>query len=364
MERTYRALGMMSGTSMDGIDAAVIETDGDREVRCLGGLTTPFDPEFRKILFAMQGRKTPMAEVETALTLGHAEAVEKLLEKLAMTPEQIDVIGFHGQTTFHAPNDRVTVQMGDGPLLAGKTGIPVVHDFRRADVEAGGEGAPFAPVYHAARAAGLEKPLLVVNLGGVGNLTYIGRDGDLMAFDTGPANAPIDDWVARHGAGDQDTDGALALAGKAERGRITHSLRNSFFRKPPPKSLDRSEFAWELVKGLSLEDGCATLARFAAETVVQGRAFLPEKPKRVLVSGGGRHNKAIMACLAERMQVPVEPCEAAGWDGGLLEAEAFAYMAVRHLLGEPISFPTTTGVRAPMVGGKLALPSGRQAPAA
>jgi len=360
MKRIFRALGLMSGTSMDGIDAALIETDGEGAVKSLGGLTRPFDPSFRKALTAMQGRRDPLSEVETALTLGHAETVAKLLETLGVQAADVDVVGFHGQTVFHAPKKGVTVQMGDGPMLATKTGIPVVYDFRSADVKAGGEGAPLAPVYHGARARALEKPLLVVNLGGVGNLTFIGRDGALLAFDTGPANGPIDDWVARHGKGEFDKDGAFGLAGKAERGRITHSLRNPFFRQPPPKSLDRSDFRWELVKGLSLEDGCATLARLCAEAVAQGRAFLPEKPKRVLVCGGGRHNRAIMDCLRERLQVPVDPCEAVGWDGNLIEAEAFAYMAVRRLLNEPISFPETTGVRTPMVGGRLTVPEGRE----
>lgn len=357
----YKALGLMSGTSMDGIDAAVIETDGESVVKPLGGRTSVFDPNFRKALMAMQGRKKPMEEVETAFTLGNAEAVKRVLKKLEIDPSEIDVIGFHGQTLYHAPDEKLTVQMGDGGMLATETEIPVVYDFRSADVQAGGQGAPLAPIYHMARCAGQEKPMAVLNLGGVGNITYIGKFKELIAFDTGPANGPIDDWVGRHGKGAMDEGGIFSLAGQPELGRITHALRNPYFRKLPPKSLDRSFFGWELVKGLSLEDGCATLARLVSESVAQGRAWFPDKIRHVLVGGGGRYNQAIMKNLSERLDVPVRSCDEEGWDGDLIEAEAFAYMAVRHLRGLPITYPDTTGVSEPLKGGRLAMPAKKPA---
>ncbi len=350
-----RALGMMSGTSLDGVDAALLITDG-RAVQETGPwLTRPYDTATRDAIRATLGGGGDVARAERALTLAHAEVVQRLLAEADLSPADIDVVGFHGQTIEHAPAQRRTRQIGDGALLARTVGIDVVCDFRSADVAAGGEGAPLAPLYHAALAARLERPVAVLNLGGVANVTWIG-DGDPIAFDTGPASALIDDWVRRHTGPAMDTDGALAAAGAVDRAALGALCADPFFARPPPKSLDRDHFAsaaGKTLDGLSLADGAATLVAFTAATVAASRRHLPAPPRRWLVSGGGRHNPVLMEALARTLDAPVAPVEAVGWSGDALEAQAFAFLAVRGLRGLPLSLPTTTGVPRPLTGGRL-----------
>ncbi len=350
-----RALGMMSGTSLDGVDAALLITDG-RAVQETGPwLTRPYDTATRDAIRATLGGGGDVARAERALTLAHAEVVESLLAEAGLSPADIDVVGFHGQTIEHAPAERRTRQIGDGALLARTIGIDVLCDFRSADVAAGGEGAPLAPLYHAALAAQLERPVAVLNLGGVANVTWIG-DGDPIAFDTGPASALIDDWVRRHTGAAMDTDGALAAAGAVDRAALDALCADPFFARPPPKSLDRDDFAavaGKSLDGLSLADGAATLVAFTAATVAACRRHLPAAPRRWLVSGGGRHNPVMMAALARALEAPVAPVESVGWSGDALEAQAFAFLAVRGLRGLPLSLPTTTGVPRPLTGGRL-----------
>jgi anhydro-N-acetylmuramic acid kinase len=350
-----RALGMMSGTSLDGVDAALLITDG-RAVQETGPwLTRPYDTATRDAIRATLGGGGDVARAERALTLAHAEVVESLLAEAGLSPADIDVVGFHGQTIEHAPAERRTRQIGDGALLARTVGIDVLCDFRSADVAAGGEGAPLAPLYHAALAAQLERPVAVLNLGGVANVTWIG-DGDPIAFDTGPASALIDDWVRRHTGAAMDTDGALAAAGVVNRAALDALRADPFFARPPPKSLDRDHFAAVAetnLNGLSLADGAATLVAFTAATVAACRRHLPAPPRRWLVSGGGRHNPVLMEALARALEAPVAPVEAVGWSGDALEAQAFAFLAVRGLRGLPLSLPTTTGVPRPLTGGRL-----------
>jgi len=350
------ALGLMSGTSRDGIDAALIHTDGRAIRACGAALTRPFAPAFRERLLSVIGGSGPVAEVERELTELHAEAVRELLAAGEVTPADVAVVGFHGQTILHAPQRGVTWQIGDGALLAALTGIDVVNDFRSRDVAAGGQGAPLVPLYHAAMTGGLTRPLAVLNIGGVANVTWIGAgaDGDrLLAFDTGPGNALLDDWAWRHTGRPLDLDGALARAGRADGGVLAALLADGYFGRPAPKSLDRDHFDPGPVAGLAAADGAATLVAFTAAAVARAVELFPAAPERWLVAGGGRRNPALMAALAERLAAPVAAVEAVGWDGDALEAQAFAYLAVRSLAGLPITLPETTGVARPMTGGRL-----------
>ncbi len=351
------ALGLMSGTSLDGIDAALIETDGWSFARPGLATTVAYETEFRDRLRALLDGEGKVAQIERELTLLHAEAVRRLLDYADVRPEQIDVIGFHGQTIFHDPARRQTWQIGDGGLLARATRIPVVNDFRSADVAAGGQGAPLAPLFHAVLSAELPRPLAVLNLGGVGNVTWIGPNeaagqDNLLAFDTGPANALLDDWVSRHCAQAFDLDGRLAKAGQVSQEALAALLSHDYFAAPPPKSLDRNSFDVTPVQRLSLEDGAATLTAFTVEAVARALPWLPQAPRRWLVTGGGRRNPALMEALAVRLGAAVEPVEAVGWNGDALEAQAFGYLAVRALEGWPLSLPGTTGVGEPMTGGR------------
>jgi anhydro-N-acetylmuramic acid kinase len=348
-----RALGLMSGTSLDGIDAALIETDGERIAAFGPRLTVAYDDGLRERLRGVLGGAGPVAEVERALTEAHASVVRRLLDANGIAPDRVGIIGFHGHTILHRPQDGRTWQIGDGALLARLTGIDVVCDFRRGDVAAGGEGAPFAPLYHAALAGDLARPVAVLNLGGVGNVTGIGADRPPISFDTGPGNALIDDWVRRHTGRPYDDGGALSRAGRIDAAMLARLLDNPYFDRRPPKSLDRLDFDLAAVEGLSAADGAATLAAFTCQAVARGLAHLPAAPRRWLVTGGGRHNAALMEGLRAALGVPVELVEAAGWDGDALEAQAFAFLAVRSLGGLPLSLPTTTGVPRPTTGGKL-----------
>jgi anhydro-N-acetylmuramic acid kinase len=352
----------MSGTSLDGIDVAALTTDGERRVVTGPSLTVSYPDAFRERLRGVLGsteRNADVAAVEDALTRLHGEAVA---EFRARYPDiAFDLVGFHGHTLLHRPAEGRTWQIGDGGLLARLVGVDVVADFRSADVAAGGEGAPLASLYHAALAARMAKPLAILNLGGVGNVTWIGArpadgspegDDDILAFDTGPGNALIDDWVRRHTGQAADIDGALAFAGEASAAQIASFLRHKYFARRPPKSLDRDEFQGAIPDDLGLADGAATLTEISAAAVAASARHFPAAPQEWLVCGGGRHNPALMAALARRLATPVRPVEAAGWDGDALEAQAFAYLAVRSVLGLPLSLPTTTGAPQPTNGGR------------
>lgn len=359
MAQIQKVIGLMSGTSLDGVDAALLETDGQDVVRPGPGLTIPYDGETRTLLRAAledaanvaQGGPIPQSirEAERLLTEKHAKAVKALVAKVG----PVSLVGFHGQTILHRPERRWTWQIGDGALLARLTGIDVVNDFRSADVKAGGQGAPLVPLYHAAlaRNSALARPLAIVNIGGVGNVTYI--DGDyVLAFDTGPGNAPIDDWMQRHAGVAVDRNGDFAATGKVNDVALAKMLDNPFFARTPPKSLDRMDFGMAAVEGLSPADGAATLTAFTAASIARAREYFPQAPETWVICGGGRHNSTLMAMLQARINAQVLKAEGARWDGDALEAEAFAYLAMRSRLGLPLSLPTTTGVQQPMTGGK------------
>jgi anhydro-N-acetylmuramic acid kinase len=349
------AIGLMSGTSMDGIDAAVIETDGDTVFAMGASVTAPYSDEFRARLRAVVG-VDPKGNEEAAivaedLTRQHVAAVEQVLSKAGLSAADIGLIGFHGHTVLHRPEHGVTCQIGDGALLARETGVAVITDFRSADVAAGGEGAPLAPVYHVALTRTLERPVALLNVGGVANVTWVSPDGGAAAFDTGPGNALIDDWVRAGTGAAMDEGGRLARAGQVDGAVLAQLLAHPYFTRPYPKSLDRDAFSLTPLEHLSAADGAATLVEFTAGAVEAAQDMLPAPPLRWLVTGGGRHNAAIMAALRRRLGAPVEPVEAEGWRGDALEAQAFAYLAVRSEYGLPLSYPQTTGVERPVSGG-------------
>ena len=347
-------VGLMSGTSMDGIDAALVRTDGERRVEPLAFVTIPYEDGFRTALRSCLGGKGPVEAVERAVTDAHADAVRRLLAEAGTEAAAVDLIGFHGHTIFHDPARRRTWQIGDGARLARATGIAVVDDFRTADVAAGGQGAPLVPLFHRALADALPRPLAVLNIGGVANVTWIGEgEDDVIACDTGPGNALVDDWVLSGQGARYDSGGALAARGKVDERGLAALLAHPYFDQPAPKSLDRDAFDPAPVRGLSVEDGAATLTAFTAASVARIVQHLPEAPLRWLVCGGGRHNATLMGMLADRLGVPVDPVEAVGWNGDALEAEAFAYLAVRSRKGLPLSLPSTTGVPQPMTGGRF-----------
>lgn len=355
------ALGLMSGTSLDGIDAALIRTDGERISDMGPAVTIAYDGELRERIRGVLGADMLVREaaaVARAVTLAHVEAIKTLLTRHAFPIAELKLIGFHGHTILHRPDAGITRQIGDGLLLAGLTGVPVVNDFRTADVAAGGQGAPLVPLFHRALAQQLEKPLAVLNLGGVGNVTWIGGEGDdeILAFDTGPGNALIDDWVLRHTGRPYDENGAIAAAGSVNQEALVALLANPFFKRQPPKSLDRNHFNITAMAGLPVQDGAATLAAFTAQSVALAQDHLPAPPKQWLVTGGGRHNGALMAALREVLAAPVAAVESVAWDGDALEAQAFGFLAVRSLRRLPLSLPRTTGVSLPTPGGQLHLP--------
>lgn len=344
-----KAIGLMSGTSLDGIDAAIITTDGHSISEFGKFVTIPYTEEFRtrlrKALDEAKSWKTGMnheilsdRELEHDLTVLHAEAVKQLGEKA-------DIIGFHGQTLIHKPHDGYTWQMGDGQLLARITGIDVINDFRMADVRAGGQGAPLVPIFHKAITENLPKPIAIVNIGGVANITWVSEDGSLLAFDTGPGNAMINDIMKRHFGKDYDDGGQVAARGEVDEDILAAYLDDEYFRIKPPKSLDRNHFNLDLVNGLKPEDAVATLTAFTALSIMMSNSYFDKPVPKFYITGGGRLNKRIMQTLGDR----AEPIEEIKHNGDAFEAQAFAYLAVRVKYNLPISFPSTTGcVKSPI----------------
>jgi anhydro-N-acetylmuramic acid kinase len=363
MGDVLKVMGLMSGTSLDGIDAAILDTDGETIAIPGPALTRPYDAATRALLHdalraavAMQGSgpvPPEIVEAESVLTKAHADAVMALLQKSGLGVRDIAYLGFHGQTVLHRPMVRRTWQIGDGAELARATGIAVVNEFRLADVAAGGQGAPFVPLYHQVLTRAMPHPVVVVNIGGVANVTYIGSAGELIAFDTGPGNASLDDWALKHIGEAIDRDGKLARSGRVDQRALAAMLDHPSFLKKPPKSLDRFDFSMAAVEGLPAADGAATLTAFTAAAIARSSEHLPGAPLSWIICGGGRHNPALMAELRARLLGRVISAEEAGWDGDYIEAQAFGYLAVRSAKGLPLSLPSTTGVPHPMPGGRL-----------
>lgn len=374
MTEIKQAIGLMSGTSMDGIDIALIRTDGHSLVERGPSSSVSYSDGFRarlkqglidaRAIRSRDERPGILVQLERDLTLLHAIAVNDFLHIHTIERKAIDLIGFHGQTVLHRPDEALTVQIGDGPLLAAETGIPVVYDMRANDMAHGGQGAPLIPAYHAALAAGLaghcEAPVVFVNIGGISNLTYVGQDGTLAAFDSGPGNMLIDQWVEAHTGAAFDADGAIAASGTVDEALAERYLSHAFFTGNIRRSLDRSDFLPPKKGEIPLADGARTLAFVSAAAILKSAGHLPQRPKTYVVSGGGRRNAAIMQSLEELAAgqgASVLSADSMGLDGDAMEAEAWAYLAVRSQDGLPLTWPTTTGCDAPVSGGVLARPA-------
>lgn len=376
MGQIRTAIGLMSGTSMDGIDVALVKTDGERLIERGASAGFSYDPAFRrhlqraletaKAIGSREERPGDLAEIERELTLRHADAVRTFLRDHELAAGAVDVIGFHGQTVLHRPDHSLTVQIGDGELLARETGIPVVFDMRANDMVHGGQGAPLIPVYHAALAQTLSSenafPVAFVNIGGISNLTYVGSGGEIIAFDSGPGNTLIDQWVEAHAGIPFDQGGMIASEGRVIEGLADRYLSHPFFTDRKRRSLDRNDFQPPTGVDASLEDGARTLAHVTAAAIVKSAGHLPEAPLTYVVCGGGRLNQTIMgdlAGLAAADGAKVIVAEEANLNGDSMEAEAWAYLAVRSLEGLPLTFPGTTGVKEAVTGGVLTRPGGR-----
>ena len=368
-----RVLGFMTGTSLDAVDMAVIETDGEELLELGPAGEKKLDPSVRSLLEVAiadalklkEGDPTPesFAAAAAGVAAEHIAAAEAFMADERLLPGDLTVIGLQGQTVLHAPPgpDRPagrTIQLIDAPAVADALGVPVVYDLRQDDIAAGGQGAPLAPIYHAAlvRYSGLHTPMAVLNLGGVANLTLIGSDGALTAFDTGPGVGMIDLLMQERTGKRLDADGVMARAGQIHDRALAGYLNDPYFQQRGPKSLDRFDFSLDRIGPLSLEDAAATLVAFSAEAVARGLKSCSEIPLRLVVTGGGRLNPALMDAIRQRVPLPVLTAEEAHWRGDSVEAEAFAFLAARSMLGLPISFPGTTGVPKPMTGGRIAIP--------
>lgn len=352
-------IGMMSGTSMDGIAVAAIKTDGEEIFEKKDGLTVPYSQEFRDKLRNILGQSTltpQIRSIEKELTELHAQAFFHYLEDASIPPHEVGLIGFHGHTIFHQPPSRFsnprTWQIGDGQLLSQLTQTDVVFNMRENDVKHGGEGAPLVPLYHRALAHDLKKPAALINIGGISNVTWIGHKNQLLAFDMGPGNALLDDWVKTHYNMPYDKDGLIAARGTINKEVIKTFITHPYFQQKPPKSLDRLDFGLEDVRHLPSEDALATLTEMTAVAIKEGTRFFSEMPYTYIITGGGRLNKTLMQRLALHLApAQVQTTEEIGWDGDYIESEAFAFLAVRATKGLPLSEPTTTGVKKAVSGG-------------
>ncbi len=351
-------IGLMTGTVMDGnVDIALLKTDGET-IEEFGPYTlASYPPETNQLIaeamaaaqdwnFAEQEPEI-FARAEKALSEGQAHAISQFIAKNSISTQSISLIGFHGQTVLHrAPKDGqkgATRQLGDGQIIADMLGIPVIYDFRTQDIEAGGQGAPLAAIYHQAllRSAGLsEDPTdtAILNLGGVANISWWDGHNTLIAFDTGPANAPINDWISAHNQGDMDRDGLIAARGQVDEARLQNLLKHPYLTEPFPKSLDRNSFTKEMATGLSLQNGAATLTAFSASAVGKALDMLPKHPARLVACGGGRKNPQLLKEIEARANVKILPAEELGWRGDAVEAECFAFLAARCNRNLPISF--------------------------
>lgn len=351
-KNTLLALGLMSGTSGDGIDAALLETDGLTIHRFGPTHFMPYPEEIKKTILNAYGHVPgpKIKPLEQTITELHGEVVKALIQKTGVTP---DIIGFHGQTLYHSPPE--THIIGDGHLLARLTRIPVIDQFRLNDIAHGGQGAPFVPLFHQALAKDLPKPLAIINIGGVANVTWIGEEDDLLAFDTGPGNGLIDDWVRENTGANWDEGGKIAVLGRVNDGLLERWLTHPYFAKLPPKSLDRQTFKVFLddVHNLPFEDGVATLTAFTAATIEKAFTHFPAKPTACFVAGGGAHNTTLLKMMSDQLHIPIQKARDQGWDGDSLEAQAFAFLAVRSLKKLPLSLPGTTGVPYPLSGGRV-----------
>lgn len=364
--KTLQALGMKSTNSLEGVAVSLISTDGVDVYGVSCNEVFPYDEELcdkiRKILGKKpdtEENKAEIREVEIELTEFHTQLIKDFL---SYHNHKIDVIGFHGHTIFHDPNEHYTHQIGDGRLLAQNSGIKVVGKFAKADIFAGGQGAPLYPIYHQALCSNMEKPLAIINIGGNSSITFLGSNGEMLAFDSGPGNAVINDWTFKKAGQQMDFNGKFAITGTVNEKIVDTLMRHKFFAKYPPKAIDRNTFKSKLehLEGLSLEDGAATATAFVAESIAYAISFyLPEQPKEVILCGGGAKNPSLKRFIRQRLnKIEVKSGEEYSWDVNTIEAQAIGYLAVRRLYNLPSTFPSTTGALQPIVCGNLYEPNG------
>ena len=347
--------GLMSGTSGDGVDVAALSTDGHNQIELLGGLTHPYPEELRLRVLEASQHDVPILEMlrlEKEVTQHHVEAVERLFGQLGKKARQVELIGFHGHTVRHVPSEGLTMQIGNPWLLAHALDLPVVSDFRRSDMADHGQGAPLVSLFHQALFAKERRPTLVLNLGGVANVTWLGSQNEIIGGDTGPGCGLIDEWAQTMADLPHDRDGQLASTGTVDEKTVTAALEAPFFSLPLPKSADRYDFDHVDVSGLSVEDGAATLCAVTAEAIYQAVRRLPEMPGHLWVTGGGVHHPVLMKMLGDRFGEIKDVCEL-GLNPDTLEAECFAWLAVRHKMMLPLTIPETTGCQRPLSGGVL-----------
>ena len=350
------ALGLMSGTSLDGIDIALLVTNGEAVSKFGPTGTMPYSTSLREKIRSTLGGIGDVAGAEEQVTEAHISAVKNFLTHHSINSAEIDLIGFHGHTILHSPLYGKTWQIGNGKRLAQELSIDVIADFRGADIASGGEGAPLAPIFHKALAQNLDLPSCILNIGGVANLTWISEEEAMVAFDTGPGNALIDDWMLQHTGKTMDVNGTLAATGRIDKTALKELLTDPYFGRPAPKSLDRNHFSERATRVLTrtnAADHVATLTAFTAQAVLLGLRNLPQPPLQFLVSGGGRKNNTLMKHLQTELKTPVNSVESVGWCGDAMEAQLLAFLSVRSRYGLPISFPTTTGVTTPITGGRF-----------
>ncbi len=359
--RPLWAIGLESDTAISGVDAALIQTDGVDIFERGVTLSRPYSPAMREAITAVLGESGQrdlnyLRQVEDQVTAHHISAVQELLDSQNLSPRQIDVIGFSGHTVLNRPQEKLSIQIGNAQMMLDAFGIPVVNRFYQTDLLSGGQGAPIFPVYYEALARPLPKPLVIFSIGGISSLTYIGVNGELIAFDAGPGNVLIDTWMQKHLGAEMDFDGLWAAKGNVDERLLHRLLQHPSILRTPPKALERTDFLPLLtdVEGSSLADGAATLTALTGEALVQAsQKFIPEIPTQYIVTGGGAYNPTMVKYLKQHLTAPVKTADEIGWDAMCLDAQSFAFLAVRCLFGLPLTYPTTTGVEFPLSGGKI-----------
>jgi anhydro-N-acetylmuramic acid kinase len=349
------AVGLMSGTSGDGVDAALLDTDGENKIGFLGGFTLPYDDDLRGRLLEASQHDVPLSEVlriEKEVSEHHVEAVKRLLAEHPKLAKKVEIVGFHGHTVRHSASEGITMQIGNPWILSRDLQLPVVSDFRRCDIAGGGQGAPLVAMFHRALFSSEPRPTVVLNLGGVANVTWLGENDEIIAGDTGPGCGLLDEWAQTMADLPHDRDGHLALAGEVDWETVEQALDSPFFGRPLPKSADRFDFDHVDVSPLGVESGAATLCAVTAEAVYRAVQKLPAMPQRTWVTGGGVHHPFLMKLLGERLG-ELQNVSKFGLNPDTLEAECFAWLAVRQQRGLPLTIPETTGCAKPMCGGSM-----------
>ena len=365
MKNLITSIGLMSGSSCDGIDASIIKSDGENELYFKGNHFLPYEDRTRSkirnlkeqinLILDLKTKKTEIDILEREITTLHGKIVNSIIEKFELNKSEIDLIGFHGHTIFHSFKEKKTKQIGDGRLLSQLTGLNVVYNFREYDIRNGGQGAPLAPVFHKLlqKKLKLKMPLFFLNIGGISNLTYLGKDREIASFDTGPGNFLIDRilQLKTNNKIQFDKDGTIAFNGNVKKNILDSFLNDPYYESSPPKSLDVNDFSFSALKNLSLEDSVATLSELTSVTIVNALNFFNPKPKEIILCRGGRKNKYIFERVKKLSNISTNNIDDYKLNGDFIESQAFAYLAIRSFLKKPISFPDTTGISKPSTGG-------------